>query len=1649
MLTISKALSAGQALHYHKLEFTAATQSYYQQGQAVQGEWQGQLAESFGLKGAVTEAAFAQLAEGRHPGTGEQLVRHRFASEQANADSTTTKTVEHRAGWDATFSAPKSVSLTALVGGDERVRVAHREAVTVALTELERFTQARIGGNHAAETTGKFAAAKFEHDTARPVDGYSAPQLHTHAVIFNVTEQADGSTRALQPNSYFQSQQFATAVYQSELTYRLRALGYEIESGRSGAPEIKGYSQEYLDASSPRSQQIRDHLDKHGVSGAEAAEIAAHTTRDSKQTLTKEETLEAHKQLAAQYGNQADRVIAEAQSRVQNEVQTIEPQGLHRQARARQAVTYARDMNFEREAVVDERQLMRDALRRGMGETTYADIRTEFEQRRGEGEFLQTGRAKHDSARRFTTPATIAIERENVALMRAGQNTVNPILSENQAAVQAQSRAFFNASQRTVVEEALTSRDRVHGLQGLAGTGKTSTLDAIREGAQLGAYVVEGFAPTGRAAQQLRDAGVSADTLQGFLARGSRKQEEDAASRHLYLLDESSLASTRQVNAFLKKIGPEDRVLVIGDTRQHQSVDAGRAFEQLQEAGLRTAKLYTIVRQKDPGLLAAVQHLASGQTKEGVQLLADQGRITEIVAAKERIQAIAKDYAASPDKTLIVSPDNASRRAINEAVRVELQTAGEVSRDSYLLTTLVPRSELTGTDRAWAARYQVGDVIEYTRGSAVEGIKRGSQATVVAVNARENILTVSQADGQSVTYDPTRLRGVSVYREAAIEIARGDRIQFTRANKELRVSNRDLATVERVDANQITVTMGDKEKGPQRTVSFDPNQDRHFDHGYAVTSHSAQGLTVERVLVNIDTDGPRSLINQRLAYVSISRASNDARIYTNDAVSLGERLATDVSKTAAVDFQQRSEPTAETQRNGQTQKRPASQQPVSDQQKALQYLGTADGQTGLALLKDRVQVHLEPAARLAAIAHDYAAHPDRTVAIVADPSERREVNRLIREQLTQQGHLGDGRSLSVLVEKTMRRETAAHYQPGNLIHYSRPNHNHGIARDSFATVVAVDENKNRITVQKTDGEISTYNPAQLASTRSSKVYTEEMREVASGERIRFTRASKDLGLRTGDLATVEKVYGNESLSVRLDNRKTVSIDATQSRHIEYGYAIDGAKTVRADRVLANIDRPSQLEHTSPIHKSLSLATGDVALYTRAQPLLYQPHTGEQLLAYAEAIAKTQPAPPLAVSAKSLSIAPAQQQQTAPLIQAAAATAPRVEEQRIQKEKSQPMKSSQLRQFEQYHEAVQAERYRVTSIRMLPDGQKKAFILDKQDGVTKGLTPAEIAGRAAEMQRLGRRGENLSYTPLSEKKHHILIDDMDRTKLARLIADGSKPAAVLESSPGNYQAILTIPKLGSAFDREVGNRLAERLNREYGDPKLSGVVHPHRAPGYENRKPKHEREDGTYPQVRLLKAKRREDAKTLELSRAIDSDYAQQAEKQVREAAQRPAMASPWSGQDISHVYDAHRADILARKKGEIDYSRLDSMIALRTRATEHDRSAIYEAISSGAPRSRPEDTRTIHQWDDYARRTADSAYTPYAEKQLETLAPKHAKQWAQLEGSVLRSESQRLGAAPPQQQQLKASHPAAANDSDAALLPSEPPRVSHRHGIRH
>ena len=344
----------------------------------------------------------------------------------------------------------------------------------------------------------------------------------------------------------------------------------------------------------------------------------------------------------------------------------------------------------------------------------------------------------------------------------------------------------------------------------------------------------------------------------------------------------------------------QDRVLLIGDIRQHQGVEAGRPFEQLQQAGMRTAHLDEIVRQKNPALKSAVESLAKGDVSGALESLHKQGRIQEFPDAGERIRAIARSYVESPEKTLIVSTDNASRRELNIAVREELKGKRTLAPEDHQFKVLIQRQEMTGAERRWASGYETGDVMRYARGSKTVGVDAGTYGTVVGVNSAANLLSVEQPSGNVVTYDPRRLTGVNVYREAVHEFSVGDKIQFTAPDKALAVANRDLAVIDsiRPDGN-ISARLDNG-----RQIEFDTQAHRHFDHGYAVTSHSAQGLTAERVLVNADTGVHPDLLNARFGYVSISRASQEATIFTNNLAKLIPQLNVDVSKSSALEITQ-------------------------------------------------------------------------------------------------------------------------------------------------------------------------------------------------------------------------------------------------------------------------------------------------------------------------------------------------------------------------------------------------------------------------------------------------------------------------------------------------------------------------------------------------------------------------------------------------------------------------------------------------------------------------------------------------------------------------------------------------------------------------
>ena len=185
-------------------------------------------------------------------------------------------------------------------------------------------------------------------------------------------------------------------------------------------------------------------------------------------------------------------------------------------------------------------------------------------------------------------------------------------------------------------------------------------------------------------------------------------------------------------------------------------------------------------------------------------------------------------------------------------------------------------------------------------GSKSMGIEAGSYGTVASINPAANLLTVEMQFGQHVTYDPRRLTGVSVYHEVVHEFSVGDRIQFTAPDKQLGVTNRDLAVIESFAPHGRIAARLDG----SRTIEFNAAEHRHFDHGYAVTSHSSQGLTAERVLIHADSGVHSELLNSRFGYVSVSRAGHEATVFTDDTAKMGRRLGMEFSKTSALEIGQ-------------------------------------------------------------------------------------------------------------------------------------------------------------------------------------------------------------------------------------------------------------------------------------------------------------------------------------------------------------------------------------------------------------------------------------------------------------------------------------------------------------------------------------------------------------------------------------------------------------------------------------------------------------------------------------------------------------------------------------------------------------------------
>jgi conjugative relaxase-like TrwC/TraI family protein len=828
MIRVTQQNSGAAAKKYY------ATADYYSEGQEIVGSWGGKGASRLGLEGTVDKFSFERLCDNLDPQTGKPLtVRTR---------------TERRVGYDFTFSVPKSLSLLYAMSGDQDILAAFRGAVdeTMRDIEAEMKTRVRKDGKDEDRITGNMTWAEFIHTTSRPVNGLPDPQLHAHVFAFNTTwDEEERRWKAGQFADVKRDTPYFQAAFRVRLANRLQDLGFGVERKRDDF-EIAGIPKDVLGRFSRRTALIEKVAQERGISDPKRKDVLGAETREKKGSALSWESL--RKKWDTRLTDRERDVLAAVHRRESIAVRPERAESM--------AVDYATLHSFVREAVVPERKLATEALKRGIGAVTVEGVTREVLER-------PLIRSEIAGRKMATTKEMLALESRMIDFARDGRGRCRPVGEPQRQC----SREWFNDEQKAAVSHVLGSRDRVMIIRGVAGTGKTTLEQEIGEAlAEVGRPVVA-MAQSTKARDVLRkQAGLpTADTVAMFL---KDQEMQESARDGVILVDEASLLGTRdmlQVFDVAESVGA--RVVLVGDRRQHRSVSAGEPLRLLEErAGLRVAEVTEILRQSGDYKKAA-EALSKGRTEEGFKELDKLGWIRQ-VPDDERYDQLARAYlSASAEKkkngeyksALVVSPTHAEGNRITEAIRDGLRAQGRLGKER-IVAAWVP-AHLTEAEKADPTQYEPGELLQFHQNA--KGYKKGSRLIV----------------GEGAL-PPTELANrFELYRPTMFALAVGDRVRVTAGGKTKdgkKLSNGSLLTVQGFNKRgDIIVDHG-------KVIDRDFG---HLTHGYALTSHASQGDTVDKVFVAISSQSLPAT-NQRTAYVALTRGKEQAVVFTDDRKEL-------------------------------------------------------------------------------------------------------------------------------------------------------------------------------------------------------------------------------------------------------------------------------------------------------------------------------------------------------------------------------------------------------------------------------------------------------------------------------------------------------------------------------------------------------------------------------------------------------------------------------------------------------------------------------------------------------------------------------------------------------------------------------------------
>jgi len=857
MLRVIASRSAKDAREYYTQSLKR--EDYYSEGQEIRGDWQGMGAQKLGLSGPVTQAGFDALCENKKPGTEERLTQRNKGNRIV--------------GYDFNFHCPKSVSVVYELTKDERILDAFKVSVNQTMREIEAEIKTRVRKNGADEnrTTGNMVWAEFVHFTARPVNGVPDPHLHAHCYAFNTTwDDVEKKWKAGQFRDLKADAPYFEAAFHARFARQLAESGYRVERRAKGW-ELAGVPQRVLDEFSRRTEQIEQKARELGITSAKEKDGLAALTRERKQKqLSKADLREL-------WGY---RISADERMAIQNSLGCPAPEP--ERITEMKAMDFAVSHCYERASIVTDKELLRQALRYGVGQVRVDQVKRQLLR----DEFLKENVDGHQW---FTTHQVLAEEKRLIDFVQSGRGKFKAFKSRT---YQFQNQNFSD-EQRNAVLHVLHSTDRVTAIRGGAGTGKTTMMREAVAGIEGGGQRVFTFAPSAEASRGvLRSDGgfANAETVEALL-QNAKLQEQ--VRGHVIWIDEAGLMGARMLARVAALAEKEDcRVILSGDTAQHRAVERGDALRILEmHAGLQAAELKTIRRQKADSHKAVVADLRAGDLERAFNRLDKLGMFREL-PSEDRHEVLAADYVAAVKKgksALVISPTHAEGERVTARIREQLKETRKLRGEERQFLQL-KNLQWTEAQRTDARNYQSGMVVQFHQNAS--GFRRGERVTVCRQDGRG--VMVERGNGTELLALELAAR-FQVYESRTIDLAAGDTIRitqngFSKDNK--RLNNGELRQIKGF------TTEGDIKLSNGWVV---PKDYGNLTHGYCVTSYSAQSKSVDCVFIAESSESFRAADRQQF-YVSASRFKETLTIYTDDKGQLLEAVSKSSERPSATDL---------------------------------------------------------------------------------------------------------------------------------------------------------------------------------------------------------------------------------------------------------------------------------------------------------------------------------------------------------------------------------------------------------------------------------------------------------------------------------------------------------------------------------------------------------------------------------------------------------------------------------------------------------------------------------------------------------------------------------------------------------------------------